>query len=242
MYGLIGYPLSHSFSPEYFREKFKREHIKARYELFPLENINQLEQLLSAHPELKGINVTIPYKSAVIPFLDMMDATVRSTGAANCISIKEGKLSGYNTDVAGFTKSLQPLLKPYHTQALILGTGGAAKAVAYSLEQLGIRYRYVSRAKSNDNYAYEELSQQLMQENLLLVNTTPLGMYPDIAAAPAIPYQHLSSKHLCYDLIYNPAVTSFLSQAAAYGATVKNGLEMLEIQAAESWNIWSEHL
>jgi shikimate dehydrogenase len=242
LYGLIGYPLSHSFSPRYFQEKFEKEHIHASYELFPLENINQLAGLLASHPELKGLNVTIPYKSAIIPFLDYTDTYVQAIGAANCISIKNGKLTGHNTDVTGFTKSLRPLLKSYHTQALILGTGGAAKAIAYGLKQLGIGYQYVSRMKSDNHYTYDALSQEIMQENLLIINTTPLGMYPDIAAAPAIPYSCLSSKHLCYDLIYNPAVTSYLNQAAAHGATIKNGLEMLEIQAEESWNIWNQGL
>lgn len=239
LYGLIGYPLTHSFSPAYFAEKFEKLGIKASYRAFPLENIDELPALLAAHSDLKGLNVTIPYKQAVIPYLDELDATATGAGAVNCISIAAGKRKGYNTDVLGFLNSLKPLLAPHHTQALILGTGGAARAVAYALGSLGIKYTKVSRLEMAGVLSYDELTAAVIQEHTLIINTTPLGMYPQIDAAPQIPYEALTSRHLLYDLVYNPLETKFLALGKDHGATIKNGLEMLHLQADASWDIWS---
>ena len=240
MYGLIGFPLSHSFSKGFFQEKFEKENItNCRYENFPIPGISQFTTLLEQHPELNGINVTIPYKEAVIPFLDELSKAAAQIGAVNCIHIKDGKRKGYNTDVIGFTRSLQPLLQSHHTHALVLGTGGAAKAVMYALEELGISYTVVSRQAANGAIAYASLDQAAMETHTLIINTTPLGMYPKVDTFPGIPYQYITSRHLLYDLVYNPAETSFLQKGAAQGAVIKNGHEMLILQAEASWQIWN---
>ena len=240
-YGLIGYPLTHSFSQKYFSEKFLKEgwtdHV---YENFPIESIAALQEVLSSHKDLLGLNVTIPYKKEVLSYLDESSPAVELIGACNCIKITEGKLSGFNTDIIGFEKSLRPFLKPEHSAALILGTGGAAVAVAYVLQQLGIRYQYVSRQRAMNNITYVDLDQQIIEEHSLIINTTPLGMYPSLNDCPPLPYEWLTSKHHCFDLIYNPTETLFLRKAAAQKATVQNGAEMLIIQAEESWRIWNE--
>ncbi len=240
-YGLIGYPLTHSFSQKYFSEKFLKEGLLDHvYENFPIESIAAVKEVLSSHKDLRGLNVTIPYKKEVLDYLDESSPAVELIGACNCIKIVEGKRFGYNTDVIGFEKSLRPFLKPEHTAALILGTGGAAVAVAYVMQQLGIQYRYVSRKKGINNITYNDIDKHLIEEHTLIINTTPLGMYPSVNDCPPLPYEFLTPNHHCFDLIYNPAETLFLQKAAAQKATVQNGAEMLIIQAEESWRIWNE--
>lgn len=239
VYGLIGYPLSHSFSPGYFKEKFAKVEIDAVYRLFPLANIKELPQLLAKYPSLSGLNVTIPYKEQVIPFLDDIDNAAKAIGAVNCIKISNGQLKGYNTDVIGFEHSLAPLLQPQHTKALVLGTGGAAKAVAYVLGKLNINYQLVSSSDKTGTIAYRDISTDTIEEHKLIINTTPLGMHPNTDACPDIPYSALGETHLLYDLIYNPEETTFLKKGNAQGATTKNGYEMLVLQAEASWDIWN---
>jgi len=238
-YGLIGYPLSHSFSGRYFAEKFLKEGITdCIYELFPLEDINAFPQLWEIHQDLKGLNVTIPYKEKVIPFLTELSEVVRKTGACNCIKKTSKGLTGYNTDVTGFETVLLRNLQPRHKAALVLGTGGAAKAVIYVLEKNGISYLSVSRNPGKGMIAYSELDQRLISEHLLIINTTPLGMYPHTNMAPEFPYESLTPDHFLFDLIYNPAKTLFLEKGEAKGAFIQNGEDMLTIQAEESWRIW----
>ncbi|HTN46295.1 MAG TPA: shikimate dehydrogenase [Flavipsychrobacter sp.] len=236
VYGILGYPLSHSFSPAYFKEKFDKLRIQASYRIFELENIHLFPDLLKSHPYLCGLNVTIPHKQTVIEHLDTLSDAAAAVGAVNCIDIREGLLRGYNTDVIGFEKSLRPLLKNRHRKALILGNGGASLAVQFVLKKLEISYLQVSRSQP---LRYEELSEEIIKEHLLIINTTPLGMYPHVEEAPAIPYRHLTSHHLLYDLIYNPEETRFLLQGKEQGAAIKNGFEMLKLQADASWDIWS---
>jgi shikimate dehydrogenase len=239
-FGLIGYPLSHSFSRNYFTKKFTEEgNSDCEYHLFPLKSINELPQLISENPNLCGLNVTIPYKESVLPFLNSVSSAVQQIGACNCIKINEGHLVGYNTDVTGFKESIKPLLKPEQKKALILGTGGAAKAVAWVLKQLGIHFQYVSRKRSGEVLSYTDISEEMLKGIPLIINTTPLGMQPNIFNKPSLPYGAIAPGHLCYDLIYNPEKTSFLAACEAEGAVIKNGLEMLEIQAEESWRIWN---
>lgn len=241
VYGLIGYPLSHSFSKGFFAEKFAREHIQhCMYESFPIPAIEELPALIAQQPDLQGLNVTIPYKQAVMAYLDELSPAATQIKAVNCIHFKDGKKIGYNTDAIGFRRSLEPLLKPHHNKALILGTGGAAKAVQYVLESLNIPYSSVSRQASAETISYEQLDAATMAAHTLIINTTPLGMYPNVDAAPALPYEQLTDRHLLYDLIYNPAMTAFLQQGADRGAGVKNGHEMLILQAEASWEIWSQ--
>ena len=239
-YGLIGHPLSHSFSKKYFTEKFEREKIPGcRYELFPLPAIGELPALLAREADLCGLNVTIPYKQQVIPYLHEMDDVVRGTGACNCIRIEDGRLHGHNTDVTGFERSLVPMLKPVHDKALVLGTGGAAKAVHYILRKLQIPFREVSRNASRDVLSYAQLDADTVRAHRLIVNTTPLGMYPEVSACPDIPYEGIGPDHYLYDLVYNPERTLFLQRGEERGAAVANGAEMLVIQAEESWRIWN---
>lgn len=237
-FGLIGKALTHSFSPRYFNERFAAQHLNLHYQAFPIESIDLLPALLAGAPQLQGLNVTIPYKTAVIPYLQGISEEARNIGAVNCIRILEGKLYGYNTDVYGFTESLRPLLKKDHQQALILGNGGAAKAVKAGLRALSIPFRTVSRSGTAD-YTYDQLDAALIAGYPLLINTTPLGMFPDTASAPAIPYEAIGSRHLLYDLIYNPAETRFLQLGKARGAATKNGNEMLLLQAERSWDLWT---
>ncbi|MBU6157875.1 MAG: shikimate dehydrogenase [Bacteroidetes bacterium] len=240
LYGLIGYPLSHSFSKKYFTDKFQKEGISnVHYELFPIADIAAFPELIHAQPTLCGLNVTIPYKESVLPFLNHSSQVVKDIGACNCIKIVNGERYGFNTDVIGFEKMLLPYLKPIHKKALILGTGGAAKAVAWVLQQLQISFQYVSRKPGYQHIAYEELDETGIAEHLLIINTTPLGMSPDIHSRPPVPMQFINVNHLCVDLIYNPAKTLFLEQAEMKGATILNGHEMLIIQAEESWKIWN---
>jgi len=244
IFGLIGFPLTHSFSKRYFTEQFEREGTAdAKYELFSLENITGLVPLLAREPGLTGLNVTIPHKVNVLPYLDELDAAAAEIGAVNCISIKfvdqKPYLKGYNTDAYGFAESLKPLLKAHHTKALILGNGGAAKAVKYMLGQLGITYQLVVRTPVPGAITYDEVTPELMSTHQVLINTTPLGMYPDITVAPSLPYHLITHDHVAYDLIYNPEETAFLQKAKAQGATIKNGMEMLHLQADRSWEIWN---
>lgn len=246
LFGLIGYPLSHSFSAQYFAKKFADENIdNACYQLFPIQDVSEILQLISNNPDLSGFNITIPHKISILPFLDHITEAANSVGAVNCVKIKRGpskiQLTGYNTDTYGFKNSLIPMLKPYHKSALILGTGGAAKAVCYTLQQMGIEYMHVSRKGSMENTLnYNQLSKSVIGNNLLIINTTPVGMYPETDAFPEIPYEYLNNRHLLYDLVYNPAETMFMQMGRKEGATVMNGSQMLVLQAEKSWEIWNE--
>jgi shikimate dehydrogenase len=236
-FGLIGFPLTHSFSKKYFTEKFQKEGIQdCVYQLFEGMSPDLLGSFLAANPDIEGLNVTIPYKETVLSILH--NRRELSIPACNCIRIRNGKLEGYNTDVAGFEQSLKPLLRPHHTHALVLGTGGAAKAVTWVLQKNNIAYRYVSRQKEG-SLRYAELDESLMQEFTILINTTPLGTFPEVEAAPPVPFHLLNSRHLLYDLVYNPEKTRFLQEGEKRGAMIKNGYEMLVIQAEESWKIWN---
>lgn len=239
-FGLIGYPLGHSFSKKYFEEKFAKEHLHdCVFDLFPIKEISEFKNLIGQYQNLTGLAVTIPYKEMVIPFLDNITDTAKEIGAVNCIQFENGKTTGYNTDVIGFEKSLKPLLKAQHTKALILGTGGASKAVQYVLKCMGINFLLVSRTKSNNSITYEDISKEMLQTHLLIINTTPLGMSPNEEECPNILYQFLSSKHVLYDLIYKPEKTLFLQKGEQQGCVIKNGFEMLILQAEENWEIWN---
>jgi shikimate dehydrogenase len=240
LFGLIGNPLTHSFSKKYFTEKFEREGLEdCRYELFPLSSIEELPKLLKDHPELCGLNVTIPYKEQVLSYLQEENELVKAIRACNCIDIRNGKLKGYNTDVIGFERSLLQLMQPHHKKALILGTGGVSKAVQFVLGKMGLSYRYVSRKPGVHSFSYEQLTPAVLDGYTLIINTTPLGMYPNITEAPPIPYQALSSAHYLFDMVYNPEKTLFMKMGEERGATIKNGHDMLKIQADESWAIWN---
>jgi shikimate dehydrogenase len=239
-FGLIGYPLSHSFSKSFFAEKFSVEKINdCCYENFPLKSINDFSALIVSEKNLAGLNVTIPYKEAVIPLLTELDEAAKNIGAVNTIKFSSGKMIGCNTDYIGLLRSLKPLLKPHHKHALILGTGGSSKAVQYVLSLLNITYTFVSRTKTANTLLYAEVDKHIIEEATLIINTTPLGMFPDINIAPDIPYTLLNEKHLLFDLIYNPAETLFLQKGKQQGTTITNGLSMLQIQAEESWKIWN---
>lgn len=243
-FGLIGYPLTHSFSEKYFQEKFRRENIvDSNYKLFPLQQIEQFPELIRNNLSLCGLNVTVPFKESVINYLDQLDDVAREIGAVNCIkttkTAKGTQLIGYNTDAFGFENSLKPHLKPWHQHALILGTGGSAKAGAYVLKKLGITFTFVSRNPKNiATIGYSDLSKSRIQDHLLIVNTTPLGMFPEIQDFPKIPYDYLGTQHLLFDLIYNPEQTQFLKKGKLQGASILNGLEMLHIQAEKSFVVW----
>ncbi len=245
LYGLIGYPLSHSFSASYFARKFADENIAGSdYQLFPIPDISGLNDLLATKPELLGFNVTIPYKIAVRPYLHQLSAEAEAVGAVNCVKIERSgadvKLTGHNTDIFGFRESLLPFLKPYHKQALVLGTGGAARAVCYTLQQLGISISMVSRKADGPGIInYRQLTREIISQHQLIINTSPVGMYPNMEACPEIPYQFLTSRHVLYDLVYNPTETLFMKKGLAAGAAVTNGLRMLELQAEKSWEIWN---
>lgn len=245
--GLIGYPLSHSFSKKYFTQKFKDLGITDwQYELYPLQDITQLAGLLKQESELLGLNVTIPYKVSILPLLDEIDDTAKEIGAVNTISIKTqgGKpyLKGYNTDASAFEETLTPILFQEDTRALVLGTGGAAKAVNYVLKKLHIESVTVSRNPGPGALAYEQLDNNIMSEHTIIVNTTPVGMYPENDYAPDIPYDAITPRHLLYDLIYSPEQTKFILAGLEAGARVKNGLEMLYLQAEKAWTIWTGSL
>jgi shikimate dehydrogenase len=245
MYGLIGYPLGHSFSKKFFTAKFDQENSKEQYLNFELPAIEDLPSIILKYPELSGLNVTIPYKTQVIPYLDELDTTAASIGAVNTILISrsssgKAQLKGYNTDVFGFEQSLRPLLKQPFPRALVLGTGGASKAVHFVLSSLGIEALSVSRSiTGSGNITYAQLTRDLLLTYTLIINTTPLGTFPGVGMCPDIPYEHLSESHILYDLIYNPPATLFLEKGMEKGAVVKNGYEMLELQALRSYSIWN---
>lgn len=241
LYGLIGYPLGHSFSKEYFNNKFQSEGREdCFFELFPLENMEEFPGLLKDHSSLKGLAVTIPYKEVVMPYLQQLSNGAKEIGAVNCIEfLPGGILKGHNTDVTGFERSFTPYLKPHHTRALILGTGGASKAVQYVLKQLGIPYLLVSRKQDEYFISYNDIDQQLLEEYTIIINCSPVGMSPHEHNAPGIPYRLLSRHHYLFDMIYKPAETKFLLEGKQRGATIKNGYEMLVLQAEENWKIWS---
>ena len=243
-YGLIGYPLGHSFSVTYFNEKFQSENIDAEYVNFEIPRIEDFPEIVTENINLCGLNVTIPYKEQVIPYLDELDPDTAKIGAVNVIKIiRQGKakvkLVGYNSDIIGFTQSIEPLLQPHHKKALLLGTGGASKAVYHGLANLGIESLYVSRNKRDkETITYQDLTPEIMAEYTVIVNCTPVGMYPKVDFCPDIPYDLLTPQHLLYDLLYNPDETLFMKKGRAQGATVKNGLEMLLLQAFAAWEIW----
>ena len=244
-YGLIGYPLGHSFSISYFNQKFKDEDIDAVYENFEIPSIDLLPEVLDSNPNLKGLNVTIPYKQKVIPYLDSISPEARAIGAVNVIKVvhngKNIKLKGYNSDVIGFTQSIEPMLEPrFHKKALILGTGGASKAIDYGLKSLGLETVFVSRYERPGTIQYDKITPEVVQEYNVIVNCTPLGMYPKTEECPQLPYEAMDSRTILYDLIYNPDETMFMKRGAQYGANVKNGLEMLLLQAFASWEFWHE--
>ena len=244
-YGLIGYPLGHSFSVSYFNQKFQDEGIDAVYENFEIPNIDALPEVLGSNPELKGLNVTIPYKEKVIPFLDTIAPEARAIGAVNVIRVthrgNKTELKGYNSDVIGFTKSIEPMLdKKWHKKALILGTGGASKAIDYGLRSLGLETVFVSRYERPETIQYQNITPEVVKEYNVIVNCTPLGMYPKTEECPNLPYKAMDSHTILYDLIYNPDETLFMKRGEEYGANVKNGLEMLLLQAFASWEFWHE--
>ena len=247
-YGLIGYPLQHSFSSKFFNEKFENEKIDAEYVNFEIENIHELRRVVVFNPHLKGLNVTIPYKEEVIPFLDEISPTAKDIGAVNVIKIERNfgttygyKLIGHNTDYIGFRDSIAPLINlEHHQSALVLGTGGASKAVCKALESLGIQWKYVSRSERENSYTYEMLTPDIMSANKIIVNTTPLGTFPNVDEHPDLSYASLTPNHLLFDLVYNPAETAFLKKGKQMGATIKNGAEMLQLQALAAWDIWTD--
>ena len=242
VYGLIGNPLGHSFSKQYFTEKFEREQLPGcRFELYPIENIDQFTSLLNSEADLNGLAVTIPYKEAVIPFLNIVDEVAALIGAVNCIKISAGNLIGYNTDCIGFERSLLPVLQSQHTKALVLGSGGSSKAVQYVLRKLNIDLLVVTRNKilPEGFIHYDLIDENIMQQYSLIINCSPVGMFPSEDEKPTIPYQYLSKDHLLFDLVYKPAETKFLKEGKSRGSTVKNGYEMLVIQAEENWKIWN---
>jgi shikimate dehydrogenase len=240
-FGLIGFPLEHSFSRKFFSEKFEKENIDAVYNLYELENINLFSKLVK-NENLYGLNVTIPYKETIIPFLDKIDETAKKIGAVNVIKFdkNQNQLIGYNSDCVGFEKSLLPLLKSHHSKALILGTGGASKAINYVLQKLNIETKFVSRTANKNQLTYQDLTKEIMEQFTIIVNTTPLGMFPKIETFPPIPYIFLTSNHLLFDLVYNPKETTILKYGLLHGCSIKNGYEMLVEQALESWRIWNK--
>jgi shikimate dehydrogenase len=258
-YGLIGFPLKHSFSVKFFTEKFEKEHINAEYLNFEIEDISCVREIIRANPQLKGLNVTIPYKEKVMSFLNEISAEAKKIGAVNAIKIvrlhsltesdaersrsvnDEFILEGYNTDYIGFKNSISPILRPeIHKRALILGTGGASKAVAYALTDLGLEWKYVSRTKFENHFTYNELTSDILSEYTVVINASPVGTFPNVNEYPLIPYEFLTLNHLLYDLIYNPAETLFLKLGKERGAIIKNGKEMLELQALAAWRIWNK--
>ena len=239
-FGLLGKNIDYSFSRGYFKNKFETNKLDCTYNNFDLKTIEEFETLKTSKTPLSGLNVTIPYKQVVIPYLDAIDSEAQEIGAVNTIKIEHGKLTGYNTDHFGFENSLKPHLKPHHKRALILGTGGASKAVAFAFKKMNIHFEYVSRTpSSNVKYSYESLAIEGIKDYQIIINCTPLGTFPDIDKCPEIPYEQITSDHLLFDLIYNPEVTLFLKHGKVKNATTLNGLEMLRLQAEKSWEIWN---
>lgn len=243
-FGLIGFPLAQSFSQKYFTEKFNKEGIDARYLNFEIEHIDELPELLNHHAYIAGFSVTIPHKESVIKYLDELDESADSAAACNVIKVswenKKPRLKGYNTDLIGFSESIKPLLEAHHQKALILGTGGAAKAIAQAFRLMKIDYKYVSRTQKEGQFTYSELDLGIMEDHSILVNCTPLGMFPNVNTCPDIPYHLTNEKHLFYDLTYNPSTTLFMQKGLDNGAKAKNGLEMLYLQAEAAWKIWNK--
>jgi shikimate dehydrogenase len=241
-YGLLGRNINYSFSKGYFTEKFDNEHfVGCTYENFDIQDISAFLEIIKNNPDLKGLNVTIPYKETVMPFLDKLSKKVSLIGAVNTIKItKKGKLKGYNTDYYGFKKSLEPLLQPHHKKALILGTGGASKGVAFALEELDILYTFVSREAKENAIPYNLINATTFDNYQIIINCSPVGTSPNTEASPAIPYDYFTEKHIAFDLIYNPAETQFLKNAKARGAVIKNGLDMLIFQAEKAWKVWNK--
>jgi shikimate dehydrogenase len=241
-FGLVGKNISYSFSKNYFTERFQKDNtLDFTYENFDIQDIADFPKIIKKNPNLIGLNVTIPYKETVIPFLNGLSETAAKIGAVNVIKItKERKLIGHNSDCYGFKKALEPLLQPHHKKALILGTGGASKAVAFALEELGISSTFVSRKASERGTNYEQINASTFDDYHIIINSTPLGTSPNTDVFPAIPYEYFTTKHIAFDLIYNPAETQFLKKAKANGAVIKNGLEMLVNQAEKAWEIWNE--
>lgn len=241
-YGLIGYPLVHSFSISYFNQKFIDEKIDAVYENFEIPTIDLLTEVIDSNPDLRGLNVTIPYKQKVMPFLDAISQEAMAIGAVNVIKVtREGgksRLKGYNSDVIGFTKSIESMLEKFHKKALILGTGGASKAVDYGLKSLGLETVFVSRYQRPGTIQYEDITPDIIKEYNVIVNCTPCGMYPHTEECPKLPYEAMDNRTILYDLIYNPDTTLFMKKGAEHGANTKNGLEMLLLQAFASWDFW----
>ena len=239
-FGLIGKNIDYSFSKKFFSEKFERENLPHSYENFDIPSIDFFNEIISENIDLKGLNVTIPYKESIIPYLDFLDETAAKIGAVNTIKISENKkLTGFNTDFYGFQKALEKFLPLPQKKALILGTGGASKAIAYALEMLGFGFKFVSRTENLQTISYEILNKSTIENHLLIVNCTPLGTFPNIHEYPAIPYEFVSEKHLLFDLIYNPSETEFLKLGKIRGAKTSNGLKMLELQAEKAWEIWN---
>ncbi|WP_323788089.1 shikimate dehydrogenase [Psychroserpens sp.] len=239
--GLLGKDIAYSFSRGYFKIKFETENLPFTYENFDLDDISMFPKLLRDNPNISGFNVTIPYKEQVIPYLDKLDKKAKKIGAVNTITIdSQGRLKGYNTDYYGFKKSIKPFLKKHHKKALILGTGGASKAIAYTFKKLNITFDYVSRTtKSNAKFTYDNLTIDDIKNYKIIINCTPVGTFPDVTNCPKIPYDGITDKHLLYDLIYNPEETTFLKSGKIKGAQICNGLKMLEFQAEKSWRIWN---
>ena len=246
-YGLIGYPLGHSFSRKFFTEKFAKEGIDAQYLNFEIPSIEEFSEIIKNNPTLRGLNVTIPYKQQVMQYLDDISEEAKAIGAVNVVKCQlstvncQLHLTGYNSDVIGFVNSIKPLLKPHHKKALILGTGGASKAIRYGLEKkLGMKTLFVSRSAREGMITYEEVTAEVLKEYEVIVNCSPVGMYPHVDECPALPYEALNENNLLYDLVYNPLETLFMKKGTTQGATVKNGLEMLHLQAIASWEFWEK--
>lgn len=239
-YGLIGYPLGHSFSRKFFTEKFEKEGIDVQYLNFDIPSIEEFPNTIKNNPTLRGLNVTIPYKQQVMQYLDDISEEAKAIGAVNVVKVGKEGLTGYNSDVIGFVNSIKPLLKSHHKKALILGTGGASKAIRYGLEEkLGIETLFVSRKAHEGIITYKDVTADMLQEYEVIVNCSPVGMFPHANECPSLPYEAMNAAHLLYDLVYNPEETLFMKKGAARGATVKNGLEMLHLQALASWDFWN---
>ncbi|RYG53535.1 MAG: shikimate dehydrogenase [Chitinophagaceae bacterium] len=238
-FGLIGYPLSHSFSKKYFTDKFEKEGLKDHvYDIFPISSIDKLPEVLANNPDLVGLNVTIPYKQQILQYLDASNLP-EGVQACNCIKIENGKLTGNNTDITGFRKSFAEKLQPHHQRAIVLGNGGATAAVVYVLQTLNIEYEIVSRKlHQGSTLTYDDLTNEVIKHHTVIINTTPLGTFPNVEEAAPIPYNAITTDHYLFDLIYNPDKTLFLKKGEEHGATIKNGYDMLVIQAEESWKIW----
>ncbi len=246
LFGLIGYPLGHSFSQDFFNRKFESENISARYLNFEIPQIEDVTEVVRRHPNLKGFNVTIPYKERIIEYLDAIDPEAKAIGAVNVVKIfkqPDGSVTfkGYNSDAIGFADSIRPMIgRAQNMGALVLGSGGASKAVSHALRQMGVSVVVVSRRPRVGVITYDDITPEIMNEHKIIVNTTPLGMYPKVDECPDIPYDDITPEHICYDLLYNPDTTLFMKKAAEHGAQTKNGLEMLLLQAFVSWNIWNK--